>query len=89
MQEESKRRFHYRNTDFFLKTYTTVTTEFPDLEKVKEVVDVQMECLGYGVFDQKKLIDRFFQYTVDLLKLISSSQSQIKTFKIILNGVNL
>lgn len=40
MQEESKRRFHYRNTDFFLKTYTTVATEFSDLEKVKEVVDV-------------------------------------------------
>lgn len=52
VSEEMKRKIHIRNTDFFLKNYKSVNEDV-DRSKIKDIVDVELECLGYGVFKQK------------------------------------
>lgn len=55
IDEEAKRKIHIRNTDFFLKNYKTFADDV-DRTRIKDIIDVELECLGYGVFNPKKLL---------------------------------
>lgn len=49
MTEEMKQKIHIRNTDFFLKNFKSADEDL-DKSKIRNIVDVELECLGYGVF---------------------------------------
>lgn len=87
MTEEMKKKIHIRNTDFFLKNFKSADEDL-DKSKIKDLVDVELECLGYGVFNPQALLDNFKTYVLDLLKMLRK-ESQIHSLKIILNGFTL
>ena len=88
MIEEVKKKIHIRNTDFFLKNFRNFGDDF-DKGGLYEIIDVQLECLGYGVFDPKNLLDNFFKYIFEMLRVISPEKSSIRSLKITLNGFTL
>lgn len=87
MTEEMKKKIHIRNTDFFLKNYRPAGEDL-DHAKIKDIVDVELECLGYGVFNPQALLGNFIDYSLELLKMLKK-ESQIHSLKIILNGFTL
>lgn len=82
-----KKKIHIRNTDFFLKNYRTASDDI-DRTRIKDIVDIELECLGYGVFNPRSLLDNFIGYTLEMLKMFRS-QTQIHSLKIVVNGFTL
>ena len=79
-------RFLIKNTDFFLKKNYRRFDDDITRERLGEITDVDIQCLGYGIFNKKQTLQNFYSYIRDLLK---NSPKQLKSLKITLNGFDV
>jgi hypothetical protein len=77
---------HTRKTDFFLKKNFKDLTEDLEQNKIKEISDIELECLGYGIFDKDTVLSNFVKYTLDILTSCAEEKAPVKTFKLLLSG---
>ena len=79
-------RFLIKTTDFFLKKNFRKFDDDITKERLGEITDVDIQCLGYGIFNKKQTLQNFYNYLRDLLK---NSPKQLKSLKITLNGFDV
>lgn len=79
-------RILVKNSDFFLQKNFKRLSDDLGVDRLKDIQDVEIECLGYGIFDKKTTLNNFYSYLSDLL---NSPPKMIKTIKITLNGFNM
>jgi len=70
--EELKKKIHIRDTDFFLKNYRKFNDDV-DKVRIKEIVDVELEVLGYGVFNPQQLLADFMDYFTEMIRTVKHS----------------
>lgn len=80
---------HSQTTDFFLKKNFKPFNQVVEPTKIKDITDIELECLGYGIFDKETVLDNFIHYTIQIIGLCAEEKAPIKSFKIQLNGFEL
>ena len=62
---------HSQSTDFFLKKNYKPFDQVVEPSKIKDITDLELECLGYGIFDKETVLANFVKYTLDAIRLCS------------------
>lgn len=86
---EAHIKTHTRTTDFFLTKYKKFLNDV-EPNKCANISDIELECLGYGIFDKEAVLANFYNYTMDMLsKLRTVKDVNLRSIKINLNGFKL